>query len=214
MAGSTSPPPFAQNRPNYGRNAKPTASGPPTLSLYDVLEDNSITESKENQPTERSEVLQPSSAENSEGHWVMVYGFPPSASAHITSHFSQIGFVKEWSFPATGNWMFVKYATRSDARKALSFDGRVINGDIMIGVREGKNITQLRTAYPTTPTLQNSSLLNRTTGSPGGVMSPKIRNLGTPRRSLSLQQTLDTSNAATPTSPSVASKVMDWFAGW
>ncbi|BES88622.1 MPPN [Nesidiocoris tenuis] len=214
LAGPSSPQPTTPTSSHFGRASKPSVSGPPpTVSLYDELH-NSLLESKENvpSPANKTDVFQQSfQNEISEGHWIMVYGFPPSASAQVLSLFGQIGTIVESSFPASGNWLFVKYAARADARKALTYDARVINGNIMIAVREGKHINQMRVAYPSTPNL-NSSLANRSTKSPSVLQSPKVRNLVGPKT----QQIPNQSpGPAVSGSPSVVGKAMEiLFGGW
>lgn len=66
--------------------------------------------------------------------WVTIFGFPPSAAAFILSQFSHYGSILEKKMPAKGNWMHVRYQTKLECRKALSNNGKVFGGTIMIGV--------------------------------------------------------------------------------
>lgn len=69
-------------------------------------------------------------------YWITVFGFPVSARAFILSHFQTVGEVINFSAGA-GNWLHVRYCTRLQAEKALSFDGQTLaNGSVMIGVKK------------------------------------------------------------------------------
>jgi nuclear pore complex protein Nup53 len=65
---------------------------------------------------------------------VTIFGFPPSAASFILSQFSHYGSILEKRMPAKGNWMHVHYQTKLECRKALSNNGKVFGGTIMIGV--------------------------------------------------------------------------------
>ncbi|KAJ0394367.1 hypothetical protein P43SY_006608 [Pythium insidiosum] len=67
-------------------------------------------------------------------YWVTVYGFSASAKAFVLQHFQTLGEVLNFS-SGSGNWMHVRYHTRLQAEKALSYDGQTIGGSIMIGVK-------------------------------------------------------------------------------
>jgi hypothetical protein len=47
-----------------------------------------------------------------------------------------LGRVLEHSFPSNGNWLYVKYESRVEVRKAIAHNERIICGNIMIGVSE------------------------------------------------------------------------------
>jgi nuclear pore complex protein Nup53 len=66
--------------------------------------------------------------------WVTIFGFPPSAASFILSQFSHYGSILEKKMPAKGIWMHVHYQTKLECRKALSNNGKVFGGTIMIGV--------------------------------------------------------------------------------
>ncbi|KAK3879882.1 hypothetical protein Pcinc_015586 [Petrolisthes cinctipes] len=97
--------------------------------------------------------------------WVTVFGFPPAAASYILTQFTQLGTVTRHHNPGSGNWMHLKYQTKLQARKALSKNGKVYSGNIMIGVvtcsdktimGEKENLsstsaTVLSPAVPTTP---------------------------------------------------------------
>jgi len=66
--------------------------------------------------------------------WVTVFGFPPSASSYILKQFSQCGTVLQHHAPVNGNWMHIRFQTRTQAQSALSRSGRILGGTLMIGV--------------------------------------------------------------------------------
>jgi hypothetical protein len=53
------------------------------------------------------------SSDSDSSTWVTVFGFPPSAASYILSQFSQCGTILQHHMPANGNWMHIKYQTRS-----------------------------------------------------------------------------------------------------
>lgn len=66
--------------------------------------------------------------------WVTIFGFPPSAASFILSQFSHYGSILEKRVPTKGNWIHIRYQTKLECRKALSNNGKVFGGTIMIGV--------------------------------------------------------------------------------
>lgn len=78
--------------------------------------------------------LQMSLCDALEDSWVTVFGFPAAAASYILTQFTQLGTIVEHRNPGTGNWMHLKYQTKLQARKALSKNGKVFSGNIMVGV--------------------------------------------------------------------------------
>eukprot|EP01135_Chromosphaera_perkinsii_P004625 Nk52_evm18s292 gene=Nk52_evmTU18s292 len=73
--------------------------------------------------------------EGMDNRWVTVFGFPPSASAVILKQFLLYGdIIQHIMAPQGGNWMYIQYQSEVQAQKALSKNGNVINGVIMLGV--------------------------------------------------------------------------------
>lgn len=68
-------------------------------------------------------------------YWVTVYGFPASSKAYILHQFQTVGEVVNFTAGA-GNWLHLRYYTRLQAEKALSYDGRTLAGQLMIGVKK------------------------------------------------------------------------------
>lgn len=69
-----------------------------------------------------------------EDSWVTVFGFPPAAASFVLTQFTQLGTIVEHHNPGSGNWMHLKFQTKLQARKALSKNGKVFSGNIMVGV--------------------------------------------------------------------------------
>ncbi|KAG8185686.1 hypothetical protein JTE90_003225 [Oedothorax gibbosus] len=67
--------------------------------------------------------------------WVTVFGFPAASSPYILQQFSQYGNIVEHKLSPNGNWMHVRYQSKLQAKKALSKNGKVFSGNIMIGVK-------------------------------------------------------------------------------
>lgn len=65
--------------------------------------------------------------------WVTVFGFPQNAVSAILSHFSQIGSIMD-KVCSSGNWIHLKFSSRSECDKALLYNGKIICNNLMIGV--------------------------------------------------------------------------------
>ncbi|KAK3594132.1 hypothetical protein CHS0354_040903 [Potamilus streckersoni] len=66
--------------------------------------------------------------------WVTVFGFPPAAASYILQQFSQYGNILKKVIATEGNWMHIHYQSKIQAKKALSKNGKILGGSIMIGV--------------------------------------------------------------------------------
>ncbi|ELR14000.1 MPPN (rrmlike) domain containing protein [Acanthamoeba castellanii str. Neff] len=117
----------------------PGEEQPPTRSLYDELEEEESVPSRTMEPmymgyafaiafvNHGSRLTRISSASRSPGEeldiesgtWVTVFGFPPSQASHVLKLFQEIGEV-----------------TRTQARQALSRNGKTFGGNLMVGVTE------------------------------------------------------------------------------
>ncbi|KAI9008569.1 hypothetical protein DFJ74DRAFT_711672 [Hyaloraphidium curvatum] len=72
---------------------------------------------------------------------VVVFGFPLSAAAAVLAQFRDHGEILHHVVESDGNWMYIKYATRFSAYKALSRNGAVLQlglgqSKCMVGVGE------------------------------------------------------------------------------
>eukprot|EP00058_Branchiostoma_floridae_P011261 XP_002596749.1 hypothetical protein BRAFLDRAFT_211873 [Branchiostoma floridae] len=66
--------------------------------------------------------------------WVTVFGFPPAATSFILQQFSQYGNIVKHVIASNGNWLHLHYQSKMQAKKALSKNGKVFGGSIMVGV--------------------------------------------------------------------------------
>eukprot|EP00112_Aurelia_sp_Birch-Aquarium-sp1_P026942 Seg989.9 transcript_id=Seg989.9/GoldUCD/mRNA.D3Y31 product="Nucleoporin NUP35" protein_id=Seg989.9/GoldUCD/D3Y31 len=66
--------------------------------------------------------------------WVTIFGFPPSLVGYILEQFSQYGTIERKEISNNVNWIYVQFQTKLQAKKALSKNGKILNGNIMIGV--------------------------------------------------------------------------------
>ncbi|XP_041467160.1 nucleoporin NUP35-like [Lytechinus variegatus] len=66
--------------------------------------------------------------------WITIFGFQSAATSYILQQFSQYGNIVSHVVASSGNWMHVQYSSRIQARKALSKNGKVFGGNIMVGV--------------------------------------------------------------------------------
>lgn len=65
--------------------------------------------------------------------WVTVFGFPPAAASYILQQFSQYGNIVKHVVTSEGNWMHLHYQSKLQAKKALSKNGKVFGGCMMVG---------------------------------------------------------------------------------
>ncbi|XP_010545674.1 PREDICTED: nuclear pore complex protein NUP35 [Tarenaya hassleriana] len=71
-----------------------------------------------------------------EEEWVTVYGFSPGDTNLVLREFEKCGMIlKHVPGPKNANWMHILYQNRSDAQKALSKNGMMINGVVIVGVK-------------------------------------------------------------------------------
>lgn len=134
---------------------------PPVRSLYEELQakdrpilsslpegrlersSTSIEDSSAAKPSKQSVAAAPVSVSSSlslvhqeyDERWVTVFGFPINSSATVLRHFQAYGsIVKHVQEVSHGNWMHIMYQTKLQAQNALSKNGKIIQGTIMIGV--------------------------------------------------------------------------------
>lgn len=70
---------------------------------------------------------------HNENFWITIFGFPQNASSQILAHFSQCGSILE-KFYSSGNWMHLKFSSKLECDKALLYNGKIINNNLMVGV--------------------------------------------------------------------------------
>lgn len=98
--------------------------------------------------------------------WVTVFGFPAAASSYILQQFYHYGNITDYKMSPSGNWMHLHYQTQLQAKVALSKNGKIFNGSVMIGVApciDKAVMNQCRNTSRTTTQSQrqtDTSLLN------------------------------------------------------
>ncbi|KAL8153150.1 hypothetical protein V2J09_010910 [Rumex salicifolius] len=71
-----------------------------------------------------------------EEEWVTVYGFSPGDTNMVLREFEKCGVILHHvPGPRSANWMHILFQNRSDAQKALSKDGKQMNGVLIVGVK-------------------------------------------------------------------------------
>ncbi|VEN58448.1 unnamed protein product [Callosobruchus maculatus] len=68
-------------------------------------------------------------------NWVTVFGFPPSALPLVLAQLANSGPIADKKTPPAGNWVHVKFNNTSEVARALSLNGKMLNDNIMIGVK-------------------------------------------------------------------------------
>eukprot|EP00057_Strongylocentrotus_purpuratus_P001635 XP_001200424.2 PREDICTED: nucleoporin NUP53 [Strongylocentrotus purpuratus] len=66
--------------------------------------------------------------------WITIFGFQSAATSYILQQFSQYGNIVSHVVASSGNWMHIQYSSHIQARKALSKNGKVFGGNVMVGV--------------------------------------------------------------------------------
>ncbi|PVD34006.1 hypothetical protein C0Q70_05268 [Pomacea canaliculata] len=148
--------------------------------------------------------------------WVTIFGFPPGATSFILQQFSQYGNILKHVLSAEGNWMHVHFQSKLQAKKALSKNGKVYGGRMMIGVlpcidksvmEDKENVTLAST--PMTPQAMSTEL------------NVSARGTGTPIRPLTAAYAASRSeyevlkNKPTPRKDQgIVSMVKEYMFGW
>lgn len=135
--------------------------GPPTRGLFDTFEPSSQVQESFITVTNRSlprnqqprnnfmnsttnesfffdNSININGTESSQGllRWITVFGFTPNALNTVLSHISNRVRISD-KHPAPhpqSNWIHLKCANEQEAQRALSLNGNVVSGSIMIGV--------------------------------------------------------------------------------
>eukprot|EP00053_Salpingoeca_punica_P004641 m.50129 g.50129 ORF g.50129 m.50129 type:complete len:341 (-) comp12880_c0_seq1:196-1218(-) len=66
---------------------------------------------------------------------VTVFGFSSGDASFVLTEFEQYGAIRRRKHDAHGNWMHLEYATKAQAHKALSKNGKTFGQRVMVGVR-------------------------------------------------------------------------------
>jgi len=207
------------------RSDKP--GGPPTTSLLSGLTPNSTINSPFASRLDMTGGLDGNSSkvheitQNDDGGdplivWVTVFGFPPAAASFVISQLSTCGTVLQHVLPPNANWMHLRFQTRLQARKALSKNGSILGGTIMVGVAACTEESVLNQANTNT----SHSILESSTL---GTNVSNISGLGTPRSVRPLTQAYKEAQTENKVIPGIAtpnkstgmmSKAMECMFGW
>ncbi|KAL4162056.1 hypothetical protein PRNP1_002604 [Phytophthora ramorum] len=139
---------------------------PPTMSLLDPvgfaagshrLDDDEAAEATRRRAAASRTSYYPNVHSDEWGqdrqYWVTVFGFPSSARSFILHQFQSVGEVVNYSSSSGGNWLHLRYHTRLQAEKALSYDGRTLANNIMVGVKKCSPSDRDANALDETPVL-------------------------------------------------------------
>ncbi|XP_062504483.1 nucleoporin NUP35-like [Corticium candelabrum] len=145
--------------------------------------------------------------------WVTVFGYPPSSATYILQQFSQLGNILKHVVATNGNWMHLRYQSRLQAVKALSKNGKVFAGGIMVGVQpciDKGVIVEGDQQITSASVSQNVQDTHTDITSRGG-----IRPLAAAYRAMSSQQDVEPREANTPQKNSgFVNKVLEYVLGW
>lgn len=74
------------------------------------------------------------------GNVITVFGFPPESSNVILSMFRHFGPILAYQWIGNSNWMLIEFKEELAAQMALSKNGMIVGGDLMIGVVPFKSV--------------------------------------------------------------------------
>lgn len=141
--------------------------------------------------------------------WVTVFGFPSASSSYILQQFSQYGNIIEHKISPIGNWMHLRYQSKLQAKKALSKNGKIFSGNIMVGVKpciemDLMDSTKENSVLDVTSPLSNSTIIDN--------LEPSKPNLKNIRPLTQAYQSPKTpTQATTPKSGGIVSKAMEYL---
>lgn len=139
-------------------NSENQVGGPPTRGLFDSLETSQLISShtsslNQSHMKNQSRIISgnmnttlidsPTSpvnnnSESSQGllQWVTVFGFPPSALNAVLAHISsRVRIIDKHQAPhPQSNWIHLKCTSEQETQRALSCNGNIVSGSLMIGV--------------------------------------------------------------------------------
>ncbi|KAF8777222.1 Nucleoporin NUP35 like protein [Argiope bruennichi] len=142
--------------------------------------------------------------------WITVFGFPHASSDYILQQFSQYGNIIEHKLSPTGNWMHLRYQSKLQAKKALSKNGKVFSGNIMIGVKPCIEMDIMESCKENT--VQDTSLLSSSQSVLTDPLEPTKPNLKNIRPLTQAYQSPNAQSQIVATKPSsLVSKAFDYI---
>lgn len=148
--------------------------------------------------------------------WVTVFGFPPAAASFVLSQLGSCGTVLQHILPPNANWMHVRFQTRLQAKKAISKNGSILGGTIMVGISPCREESVIENLNSTSTSVLDSSIANTN-------VSNISTGLGTPRSIRPLTQAFKDAQSDTKVLPNtqtpnkdtgLVSKAMEYIFGW
>lgn len=104
-------------------------------SMIQPTDENTFGTAEPMSPSQLDPFFQEGGEPNHDPAWITVFGFTNSATAFILKQFRQYGVILQHVINQEGgNWIHIQYKTKIQARKALSKNGKIYEGKIMIGV--------------------------------------------------------------------------------
>lgn len=212
-----------------GRSEK-AGGGPPTINLMSTV---NTPNSTVNSPFSRLETSHLDSSAMTASRmrevnaqdemdplsvWVTVFGFPQAAASFIVSQLAACGTVLSQSLPTNGNWMHLRFQTKLQAKKALSKNGTIVGGTIMIGIRPCTDESVLEQGNTT---CGNASLLDASCN--GSQIANLSTGFGTPRTIRPLTQAFKEAQGESKVVPGIntpnkndgiVNKALEYIFGW
>lgn len=233
-------------------STKTHAGGPPTCGLFDTLEisqvsspymlstNSTVNSTHTNQSklismnTMNSSLLYPDTpinlnASESQGmlQWVTVFGFLPSDVNTVLSHISSRARIVDKHPPPQpqNNWIHLKCASEQEARRALTCNGSIVSGLIMIGVipctdegvvlgSEKENRAKLNGNIRSLPSISRLNQSSDFSMSPIMNRRQKLRSLAAGYNQHLSPQPSQLPDDVPQKSSSLVSKAMEYMFGW
>lgn len=230
-------------------STKNHTGGPPTRALFDVLETSQLSSAYVSTPnpnvmstqanqsklmmnTMNSPLLFPdspmtSSTSESQGllQWVTVFGFLPTDINAVLSHISsRVRIVDKHPAPQPqSNWIHLKCASEQEAQRALTCNGSIVSGSIMIGVipctdegvvtsSDKENRAKLNGSIRSLSSIAKGSHSSNFNTSPG--RRRKLRSLAAGYNQHFSPQTAQSPQNVPQKSAGLVSKAMEYMFGW
>jgi len=142
--------------------------------------------------------------------WVTIFGFPSLSASYVLQKFALHGtIVCNKMAGAEGNYMHVKYESSLQAKKALSRNGKILPGNIMIGVTPCINLSVI-----SQESLNRSNVLSSPQTTPRPVnLRPSLRPLTSAYQAASNENKVLNMSNTPQKSNGFITKAMDYMFG-
>ncbi|XP_034946035.1 nucleoporin NUP35 [Chelonus insularis] len=159
--------------------------------------------------------------------WITVFGFPADALNTVLSHISnRVRIVDKHPAPhSQSNWIHLKCATEQEAQRALTCNGNIVSGSIMIGVTPCMDEGVILSSDKESRNKMNGSMrifssptkLNQSVDTNSLTRTPKIPNARPLASGYSQQlssQSVRSPENVPQKSTGLVSKAMEFVFGW